>query len=191
MPVNKKQLKPRILELLGEGVPLDEICDRLGVSVRTVQDWNTKDRDFKALYSAVADRTADLKEKFVEVFPGAMGIVTDACKMVGISRRTYYNWINSDPEFAAACKDSAEVSLDFAEHKLFELIDEKNTAAVIFYLKTKGKDRGYVERHESRDVSDKPVEVSLSISAQDLVSDQPDADPSEMPGEANINGANE
>ena len=38
--------------------------------------------------------------------------------------------------------------LDFAESKLYELVDDKHPTAIIFLLKTKGKDRGYVERQE-------------------------------------------
>jgi len=39
-----------------------------------------------------------------------------------------------------------EIALDYGESKLFELIADKNPAAVIFFLKTKGKKRGYIEQ---------------------------------------------
>ena len=35
-----------------------------------------------------------------------------------------------------------------AESQLHKQILKGNTSATIFYLKTKGKNRGYVERHE-------------------------------------------
>ncbi len=38
---------------------------------------------------------------------------------------------------------------DYVESKLFELIEEKNPAAVIFYCKTKLRHRGYVEKLEA------------------------------------------
>jgi hypothetical protein len=36
-----------------------------------------------------------------------------------------------------------EQNLDLAEHKLLGVINEGNMTAVIFYLKTKGRERGY------------------------------------------------
>jgi hypothetical protein len=38
--------------------------------------------------------------------------------------------------------------LDLAEEKLMINIDEAKEASIFFFLKTKGKDRGYVERQE-------------------------------------------
>jgi hypothetical protein len=38
--------------------------------------------------------------------------------------------------------------LDFAESQLYKQIKDGSTTATIFYLKTKGKQRGYVERQQ-------------------------------------------
>lgn len=39
-------------------------------------------------------------------------------------------------------------TLDFAESKLLQLLDAGDKTAIIFYLKCKGKSRGYIERQE-------------------------------------------
>ena len=88
------------------------------------------------------------KKAMLEALEKSLGIVTTACKHVGISRRTYYNWLSSDDKFKAEVQDINDIALDFAESKLYELIKETNVAATLFYLKTKGKSRGYVERQE-------------------------------------------
>lgn len=77
----------------------------------------------------------------------SLGNITKACDAVKISRQTYYNWLE-DEEFKSEVANIDEYVIDFAEHSLFKQIQENNTTATIFYLKTKGKHRGYVEKQE-------------------------------------------
>jgi hypothetical protein len=88
------------------------------------------------------------KKALLEALTQTLGVVTSACKIVGIDRTMFYDYYNSDPEFAKAVKDISEVAIDFAESKLYEQIKDSNTTATIFYLKTKAKHRGYIERQE-------------------------------------------
>ena len=97
------------------------------------------------------------KKAMIQALEKALGIVTQACKVVGISRQTHYNWMNSDEDYKTAVEDLGDVALDFAESKLHKLIDSGNPAATIFYLKTKGKNRGYVERQEIAVAEKKPL----------------------------------
>lgn len=78
----------------------------------------------------------------------SLGIVSTACEKAGISRQTHYNWLKDDPEYKEAVRAIEERTIDFAESHLHALIKDKNPAATIFFLKTKGKNRGYVERQE-------------------------------------------
>ena len=88
------------------------------------------------------------KEQFLGELENTMGIVSQASKRVGIDRTTPYRWRHEDKEFAKYMDEIQNVVLDFAESKLYELVDDKHPTAIIFLLKTKGKDRGYVERQE-------------------------------------------
>ena len=74
--------------------------------------------------------------------------ISQASKSVGISRRTYYNWLESDDEFQLNVDDIAEATTDIVESELLKRIKEGNVTATIFYLKCKAKNRGYVERQE-------------------------------------------
>ena len=76
----------------------------------------------------------------------ARGIITTACEAVGISRETYRNWKNKDPEFRQQAEDIEETQIDMVEGKLLNAIERGDTTAIIFYLKTKGKKRGYSEK---------------------------------------------
>ena len=104
------------------------------------------------------------KKAMVAAMEKALGVVTTACKTVGITRQTHYNWLQ-DPDYAAAIEDVGEVAVDFAESHLHKLIKDGNPAATIFFLKTKGKGRGYVERQEIAVAEKKPLSWFTSESA--------------------------
>ena len=88
------------------------------------------------------------KESLLKALEQSLGVVTIACKSVDIPRSTYYKWLKEDEEFKAKVKDLENVALDFAESQLHKQIKDDSTSATIFYLKTKGKNRGYVEKSE-------------------------------------------
>ena len=87
----------------------------------------------------------------------SLGVVSTACKAVDISRQTHYRWMREDEEYKTAVEELSEVAVDFAESHLHKLIRDGNPAATIFFLKTKGKNRGYVERQEIAVAEKKPL----------------------------------
>lgn len=88
------------------------------------------------------------KNAMLQALEKTLGVVTTAARQAGIERTTHYNWMKEDPDYKRAVESLDDVALDFAESKLHSLIQNDDTAATIFYLKTKGKKRGYVERQE-------------------------------------------
>ena len=94
-----------------------------------------------------------LKKAMIEALEKSLGIVTTACKTVGISRETHYRWTREDEDYKKAVESISDMTIDFAESQLHKQIKEGSTAATIFFLKTKGKQRGYIERIEHKDVS--------------------------------------
>lgn len=81
-------------------------------------------------------------------FKESKGIITYACDAIGVSRQTYYYWMSTDEKFKQEIDDINESTIDLVEHKLLSLINKEDTTAIIFYLKTKGRNRGYIERYE-------------------------------------------
>ncbi len=51
----------------------------------------------------------------------SLGVVSTACKAVGISRQTHYNWLKDD-DYKTAVEELSEVAVDFAESHLHKLI---------------------------------------------------------------------
>jgi hypothetical protein len=94
------------------------------------------------------NKTEHTKKALLDALEKSLGIVTTACKKVGIGRTTYYDWYNNDSDFKDKVDDLKNVALDFAESQLHKQIQDNSTSATIFYLKTQGKKRGYIERQE-------------------------------------------
>ena len=106
------------------------------------------------------------KDAMIQALTTSLGNVTEAAEKIGIRRETHYAWLKDDPEYSAAVASLKNVALDFAESQLKKLMegaerqalthdgeivtikDAPNTSAIIFYLKTQGKQRGYIERQE-------------------------------------------
>ena len=113
--------------------------------------------------STITTKTTLKKEQFLEVLEKKMGIVSQATKAMGIDRTTPYRWMREDDDFKDKVGEIQNVVLDFAEGRLYELVQEKNPTAVIFLLKTKGKGRGYVERTEITGMDGNSLDVRIEV----------------------------
>jgi len=107
------------------------------------------------------------KEQLLEALTKSLGIVSTACLSVGVSRTTYYKYYNDDEQFKSQVDDISDIAIDFAESKLFDLMREGNPTAIIFYLKTKGKKRGYVEKQELDLGNNFPNNITVEVVSPD------------------------
>ena len=107
------------------------------------------------------DRTEQHKKAMLDALEKSLGVVTSACKTVGIGRTTHYLWMDSDLDYKSAVDSLSDVALDFAESQLHKQIKDGNSTATIFFLKTKGKKRGYVERQEVEAVNGKIFQIEV------------------------------
>jgi hypothetical protein len=94
-------------------------------------------------------RTTAAKKAMLESLEHHLGVVSLSVAAVGISRSTHYKWIEEDEEYRNAVNDIGEGVIDFVESALHKRIKEGDTTSMIFFLKTKGKKRGYIEKTES------------------------------------------
>ena len=118
---------------------------------------------FNEIMKENQNRTEHHKKAIIEALEKSLGVVTTACKIVGIGRTTFYQWLKDDEDFARQVKDIENIALDFVESKLFENIRDGKTSETIFYLKTKGKNRGYVERQEITGADGMPSKFEIEI----------------------------
>ena len=118
-------------------------------------------------------RTVEAKANFAEALKSTLGNISLACDRTNIARTTYYNWISEDKLFHQQIKEIEERNLDFAESQLLKGIKNENATLLIFYLKTKGKSRGYVERQEFEFNKEKPDLSGLStVELLDLIKNE-------------------
>ena len=103
------------------------------------------------------------KEVMLKALEQSLGVITTACRKADIPRSTFYKWMNEDEEFAMQVKDIENIALDFAESQLHQQIGNGVPSSTMFYLKTKGKKRGYVERQEITGADGVPTNFQVEI----------------------------
>lgn len=96
----------------------------------------------------MSNKTEQSKKRVIEALEKSLGVVTMACKVAKVGRTQFYEWLKDDEDFAKAVLSVEDIALDFAESQLHKQIREGIPTSTIFYLKTKGKKRGYIERQE-------------------------------------------
>jgi hypothetical protein len=89
-----------------------------------------------------------LKKQMLDALEKSLGIITSACKQIGIARSTHYEWYSKDKRYRNAVKEIENIALDFAESQLHKQIMKGNPSSTIFYLKCKAKKRGYIEQQD-------------------------------------------
>lgn len=96
----------------------------------------------------VAVKVANVKINVLNALVECHGVVSDACLKVGLSRVQFYRYCRDDPEFKMAVNDAHEQAIDFVESQLFQNIAEGKEISILFFLKCRAKNRGYIERTE-------------------------------------------
>ena len=89
------------------------------------------------------------------------GLLTLAAKKAGVGHSTMNRYVQDFPSVKKAVHNAKETMLDFAEGKLYSKIKDGDNTAIIFYLKTQGKARGYIERQEVTGEGGGPVTIKV------------------------------
>tara|TARA_R110000764_G_scaffold1581_4_gene7086 strand:+ start:439 stop:774 length:336 start_codon:yes stop_codon:yes gene_type:complete len=92
--------------------------------------------------------TEESKLRLLEQLEYNLGIVSTSCINIGVARATHYKWLKEDAEYKQSVFEINEFAIDFVESQLYEKIKQLDTASIIFYLKSKAKHRGYIERQQ-------------------------------------------
>lgn len=102
-------------------------------------------------------------EQVAEAVKKSYGIINGAAVALGCSRQTVENYIKKYKVVKDAYSEANEITLDFVETEFLKKIKSGDTTAMIFYLKTKGRQRGYIERHELTGADGGSIKVDATI----------------------------
>ena len=102
---------------------------------------------------------AKLRDAIVE----HRGNITLVAKSFGLSRMTIYNYLNKHPQLKESLADEREKMIDHVESALYNQALDGNTTAMIFFLKTQGKNRGYVERQEFVGKDGEAIQINVGL----------------------------
>lgn len=76
------------------------------------------------------------------------GNIAQIARRLGVSRGTIWNRIKGNERLEEKLEQARETLIDDAEDVLIRKVLEGSTPELIFFLKTRGRHRGYTERHE-------------------------------------------
>jgi hypothetical protein len=105
-------------------------------------------------------------DQITELLKAKAGNITAVCQALNINRTTFYRWLEKDKELKRIVDEQQESLIDFAESRLFQNIKDGDTTSIIFYLKTKGRNRGYVEQTDLR-VHQEIVQITTVLSSDE------------------------
>jgi hypothetical protein len=103
------------------------------------------------------------KSYFIRCLKEKNGILTEALVKSHHTREWYNACIKTSPVFKRKVESIFEETLDYVEAKLLKAVEEGNTSAIMFYLKCKGKGRGYIEK------SDKELSGNIEVTIRKTV----------------------
>ncbi len=99
--------------------------------------------------------------RFLAAIPQSGGMHTVIARRLGIDRHTVAKYLKDNPLLAQAVKDELEGALDSIEATVIKAALAGDMQAAIFYLKHKGKDRGFSERIETEIHTSRPIMVTV------------------------------
>lgn len=88
-------------------------------------------------------------EEIAKVYEKKLCNISATCSALGINRLTFYRRREKSKTLQKLLEEAEESLLDWAETKLISHIEDGDITTLLFFLKTKGKKRGYVEKVEN------------------------------------------
>lgn len=99
----------------------------------------------------------------LDVLTKQKGRLVQSAKQLKVSLQTLQGYIRKSKALQECLISFNEEELDNAEEKLQKQIEKENLSAIQFYLKCKGKDRGWTEKSEMSIEMVKPITFKYTV----------------------------
>ena len=161
MPLFEGENELKDKEIVSEKVQKD-----LSITLRGSTDLEAPDKEeVFEYYMEPNGRIPD--EYLLKALELSLGNVTRAAKLINVDRSIYYHRVSEVPGFREKMNEIREIKLDFAESKFFDHVMQGDKQALMFYLSTIGKNRGYTRQMEVVGNEDRPVMVNINVGGAD------------------------
>lgn len=113
------------------------------------------------------------KERLLKALEANLGLVYQACRSINENANNHYIYYKNDPVYKQRVDDIQGNVLDFVESQLYKLIKEGDRSSIQFFLKYRGKSRGYTESVEVTGKEGVDVKVNIVKPKQIDISGDP------------------
>ena len=115
------------------------------------------------------------KESFLAQYKICVGLLSFVCRATGVTAKEYRKWMRDDPEFKESIEDLDGGVIDTVEAQLLTKIKGGDLRAITFYLRTKGKKRGYTTQveQEKNDLGVTDSENVMTINLEEMKHELP------------------
>ena len=101
-------------------------------------------------------------EEIAQALIRNQGLFSYAANEIDCNRTTISRRIDRSEYLQGVLKDITETTCDLAENGLNKALCDGEAYAICFYLKTKGRNRGFVQRQEVSGPDQGPIKIDLS-----------------------------
>jgi len=94
------------------------------------------------------------------------GFLTYTAKKLGVTYNAIYARIQKSPQLQRTQAEIQESYLDLGEHSLIKKMKDEDLGAICFFLKCKGRGRGYQEKapeNNQEDQKAQPIKVVIQV----------------------------
>jgi len=116
--------------------------------------------------NGLSKKRENTAERIIKALGETQGLLTMAARKAGVSYTTVKRYAAEFPSVKQAVQDAKESMLDFAEGKLYQKIKAGDNTAILFYLKTQGKSRGYIERQEITGSDGSAMVTNINVTSE-------------------------